>query len=371
MLKSITIDNFRGIKHLGIENFGRINIFVGANGSGKTTVLEALAIMASPGDPHMLSRLAMWREMGPMNIQVDYPLRSFFFDLNAGRDISLSARTEIGTQRLAISGLQPTISQSIESGINQPAGGVGPQDATGLFSGSGRTEEPRLVDGTKLTGIKYQFIDEYEQSATCVASLIPMGLQGTVIPVHRALGAFYIQGRRANSITETAEALTRITEAGEQEDFLQIIRAIEPKCSSIQVGLLGGQPILLADVGRPKRLSISLLGDGFCRACLIATGLVTDGPKITIVDDIDAGLHHTVMENFWRAISRILQERDIQIFCSTHNEEMLAAAVTALGELPQTLKLFRIDRSRDGQTGSERYDFAHAQAASVNGIEVR
>ncbi len=371
MLKSLTIDNFRGIKHLDIGTFGRVNIFVGANGSGKTTVLEALAIMASPGDPHMLSRLAMWREMGPMNNQIDYPLRSFFPDLNAGREISLNAHTDAGTQRLAVTGLQSTISHSKQLEVSPAASGNGPQAANGPVSGSGRSEEPLWADGIKLVGVNYKFTDEYGQASTGTASLIPMGLQGVVRSVPRALGVFYIQGRRANSTSETAEALTRITESGEEEEFLHIIQAIEPRCRSIQVGLLGGQPILLADVGSTKRLSISLLGDGFCRACLIATGLVADGPKITIVDDIDAGLHHTVMEKFWRAIPSICRHREIQLFCSTHNEEMLHAAVAALGESPEALKLFRIDRSQDGQVSCEDYDFVHIQTACAHGIEVR
>ena len=371
MLKSLSIDNFRGIKHLEIGNFSRVNIFVGGNGSGKTTVLEALAVLASPGDPHMLSKLAMWRDMGPMNSQIDYPLRSFFFELNAGREITLSAVTDAGTQRLAVTGLQVNISQPNGAESSLAMSGVISQGVNGPVSSSGRIEESSGADVSNLAGVSYQFVDEIGETATATASLIPMGLQGMVRTVRRGLGVFYIQGRRANSVAETAEAITRITESGDEEEFLRIIRAIEPRCRSVQVGLLGGQPILFADVGKMKRLSISLLGDGFCRACLIATGLVAAAPKITIVDDIDAGLHHTVMENFWRAILRICHRRDMQLFCSSHSDEMLRAAVTALTESPDDLKLFRIDKSQDGHVSAENYDFIHAQTASNNGIEVR
>ena len=47
MVESLTIDNFRGIEHLEV-NFGhRMNVFVGENGAGKSTVLQALRYLLS------------------------------------------------------------------------------------------------------------------------------------------------------------------------------------------------------------------------------------------------------------------------------------------------------------------------------------
>ena len=40
--KNIQIDNFRGIDHLKIDDFSRVNVFLGQNGSGKSMVLEAI-----------------------------------------------------------------------------------------------------------------------------------------------------------------------------------------------------------------------------------------------------------------------------------------------------------------------------------------
>ncbi|ARM74749.1 AAA family ATPase [Acidianus manzaensis] len=42
MITSISINNFRGIKELNIENFGDINVFIGRNNTGKSSILEAL-----------------------------------------------------------------------------------------------------------------------------------------------------------------------------------------------------------------------------------------------------------------------------------------------------------------------------------------
>ncbi len=48
MLRSLTIENLRGISEGYIEGFGDLNVFVGRNNSGKSSVLEALAILVDP-----------------------------------------------------------------------------------------------------------------------------------------------------------------------------------------------------------------------------------------------------------------------------------------------------------------------------------
>ncbi|MDD4967961.1 MAG: AAA family ATPase [Paludibacter sp.] len=46
-IKSIKIENYRGIKDISIELMDNLNVFVGINGSGKTTILDAISISLS------------------------------------------------------------------------------------------------------------------------------------------------------------------------------------------------------------------------------------------------------------------------------------------------------------------------------------
>lgn len=43
--KNLEIKNFRGIDHLKTDDFSRVNVFLGQNNSGKSTVLECLLLM--------------------------------------------------------------------------------------------------------------------------------------------------------------------------------------------------------------------------------------------------------------------------------------------------------------------------------------
>lgn len=61
IVNGLKIDNFRGLNGLTIDDFSVVNIFVGANNSGKTSVLEALKLLGSPNDIGQVVRLALQR----------------------------------------------------------------------------------------------------------------------------------------------------------------------------------------------------------------------------------------------------------------------------------------------------------------------
>jgi len=49
--KNIEIKNFRDIDYLKIDDFSRVNILLGQNSSGKSSVLEALLLLSGMSNP--------------------------------------------------------------------------------------------------------------------------------------------------------------------------------------------------------------------------------------------------------------------------------------------------------------------------------
>ncbi|MBP5326911.1 MAG: AAA family ATPase, partial [Bacteroidales bacterium] len=66
-IKSINIKNFRGIDHLIIEDFSRVNVFLGQNNSGKTTMLEAIAMLMSMSNPDVPQAINAVRARKPFS----------------------------------------------------------------------------------------------------------------------------------------------------------------------------------------------------------------------------------------------------------------------------------------------------------------
>ena len=49
MFQSLAIQHFRGFGKLALEGIGRVNLVVGKNNTGKTSLLEAITLLADPG----------------------------------------------------------------------------------------------------------------------------------------------------------------------------------------------------------------------------------------------------------------------------------------------------------------------------------
>ncbi len=62
ILPSLEIRQFRILRKLEIERLGRVNLIVGKNNVGKTSVLEAIYLYANPGNPEVLLDLISTRD---------------------------------------------------------------------------------------------------------------------------------------------------------------------------------------------------------------------------------------------------------------------------------------------------------------------
>jgi len=77
LVDRIEVNDFRLYKNLRVERFGRVNLIVGKNGAGKTSLLEALRILATVGAPHVLWEIVSSRDEQGQSFQLahDRPLQ--------------------------------------------------------------------------------------------------------------------------------------------------------------------------------------------------------------------------------------------------------------------------------------------------------
>jgi len=69
-----------------------------------------------------------------------------------------------------------------------------------------------------------------------------------------------------------------------------------------------------------------------------------DGPTLYI-DNIERGLHPSVLDALWRWLATVSRERGMQVFASTHSDECIRAAVTAFVHLDDDgLRIIQLDR---------------------------
>ena len=91
MINKIEIEKFKGIEQINIDKLSKVNIFVGANNSKKTTILEAVSLF-NINDIENLRRIFSGRKY----IGYEEVLNSFFYNLDISKNpvVKLSKKEE-------------------------------------------------------------------------------------------------------------------------------------------------------------------------------------------------------------------------------------------------------------------------------------
>ncbi len=63
LMESFEVENFRSLKHLKLEKLARVNLLVGKNNSGKTSVLEGLFVIANIRNPYWVQNIESTRNL--------------------------------------------------------------------------------------------------------------------------------------------------------------------------------------------------------------------------------------------------------------------------------------------------------------------
>ncbi|MCY2996071.1 MAG: DUF2813 domain-containing protein [Planctomycetota bacterium] len=108
MLTQLKIERFRGILSLTLEDFSNVNVFVGENSAGKTSVLESVALVANPTNPTLSTRLGIWRELPPPSAANDDAISSLFHRCDVSLEPSFEFTVDGAEQKLTISNMTDT-----------------------------------------------------------------------------------------------------------------------------------------------------------------------------------------------------------------------------------------------------------------------
>jgi AAA15 family ATPase/GTPase len=161
----------------------------------------------------------------------------------------------------------------------------------------------------------------------------------------------------------------------DEPKVIEALQIIEPSIEKIAflgreaVRSSGGIVVKLK--GSDVRLPIGSLGDGVKRLLSLSLSVIRATGGYLMVDEIDTGLHHSVLEDMWRMVITIAKRLNVQVFATTHSQD----CINSLGRLHQVnpklaaeVSLHRLER---GLTHSVRYGPDEISTAALQEIEVR
>lgn len=158
--------------------------------------------------------------------------------------------------------------------------------------------------------------------------------------------------------TQDAIDYNRVILKRRKKQVEKLLREIEPRLEAVealQTGQLGQSTtaLIYADVGLSEMIPVTQLGQGFNRLLDIYSEIVAADARVLLIDEIENGLHHSVLPVIWKGLFLAAQEFDVQIFATTHSWEcILAADEAARAGKNYDLALIRLDRIKDDVTAT-------------------
>ena len=93
----IEISHFRGFDYIKIANLTKLNVFVGSNNVGKSSILEAVFMLSGMSNPIMPARINYWRIPSANNMN---STRYLFHNIDLNNRPMLLARSDARIRRL-------------------------------------------------------------------------------------------------------------------------------------------------------------------------------------------------------------------------------------------------------------------------------
>jgi AAA15 family ATPase/GTPase len=137
-------------------------------------------------------------------------------------------------------------------------------------------------------------------------------------------------------------------QADREDAVIEALRVVDPRLKRLRVLDIGTGQSIHADFGEGRFLPVSVAGQGFARMLTRACVLVDNAGGVVLVDEIDDGLHYSVLPDVWKVIVRTALAHNVQIFATTHSWEALGAAVESSEEHEGSLAFYRMDRINGG-----------------------
>lgn len=340
---SLSIRGFRNLSRFDVSHFGNVNLITGKNNAGKSTVLEAIRILASGGSLRTLQDILVYRDelnhsvdaervWGPSDATPFSNLFTGFPNLSGGGSkFSITANGNTSS------------SIAITAGVGWVAR---------------RVEDERIYYEPAVEDL----FGEGE-----VSPGITLELRGrkVIIPIDRflrrpyprleadavSLPCIYLDPFSSRSTSQMGTLWDSIALTDVEPEIVQALKIVSEDIMAVSVvgggDRLRGRTAIAKSSAFLNPVPLRTFGDGVNRLFGIILSLCNAKGGILLVDEIENGLHHSAQTEIWKTIFRLAAKLNVQVFATSHSWDCVQAFQEAATESPSQGVLVRLSRRGD------------------------
>ncbi len=360
LLDSLEIKGYRCFEHLTIEKLGRVNLIVGKNNVGKTALLEALRIYANHRDSKVIKDIIF--ERNESTVKNNFSLESSKEDNLAVRNL-LFNRPVYSGEFLPVKDSDYFIITEAGSDLNYIKKRMLDYDSKKDNFDSKLNQAVTEAVGRKVTLVLY----DYETTGRIPQIIYFPGKE-------RNINNLFINSRGLET-EKLIEFWDLIALTPMEDEVIKALYLLLPTLNRIDfIGYPSGstQRVPVVRVNDVKeRLPLKSFGEGMTRLLGISLALVQCENGILLIDEVESGLHYSVLLDVWRLIFKTARDLNIQVFATTHSSDCVKSFQRAADEdKDEEGMLIRLVRKGD-KIKAILFDEREMETVVENGIEVR
>jgi hypothetical protein len=360
MFTSLSFSHFRCFEDFSIEGLNRVNLIAGKNNVGKTALLEAIFLLIGATNISLVTNISGFRGItelkGDLAALREVLWNPLFSKFDAQRLIKISGTLRSGGQRSLE--LRVVTDTSMQIALTENSA---PKIGPGTTARLGEILQLQYIEPSGATYSNKMSINE---NGVRVGPVEPA-------PLPLPFPGFFLAARRQAPLQEEAERFGRLEMTEDSSILLETLRIIEPRLKRLTTIFSAGVPMIWGDIGLGRMIPLPLMGDGLGRLTSLILAIANAPHGVVLVDEIENGLHHSILSRVWQAVGDAAHRFDTQLFASTHGFECIRAAHQAFENSENyEFRLHRLE-ALDGKIHVATYD-EEALAAAVNAeLEVR
>lgn len=308
----ISIKNFRCLKDFRIDSLEMVNLIGGKNNVGKTTLLEILFLLLGASNIGLLLKINAFRGMDTYEGEASSIRESLwshlFHNFDSRANITIDGYLEVGGKiAVALKQLDrvPTVLP-----LGSPS--------------QGRTDAG--TSGALAQALQLDYADRGNRIHSVILHVGSKGIELPPPSIEPLFPGMFLAGRRRQNLKENATRYGQLELTKSHHEILPVLQLIEPRLKQLSTIVVSGVPILHGDIGLARMLPMAVMGDGLNDLVSILLAISCAPGGVVLVDEIENGLHYSIMMTVWQVIAEAARRNNTQIFATTHSWECIEAA---------------------------------------------
>lgn len=331
MIKDFIINGYRGLGGLTLEELNKINIFVGPNNCGKTSILEAIILSGLFDDVDLLvdTLISRYHGFSPEYFESIFPV---------GYEPVVCLKSRLNdTEKLLHTHLMYEKEQIINKDDTASRSTVFELRFLYHYDGENQEKQDKFFVG----------FEEGEDSYKIRVGRSPDNILDLHVPCK------FVSFSRFDSSKRLIRDIDRILDQNLRQELIDILKIFDDQIRSFEI-VGKDRTIKLFKENQPGPLTLFDYGNGMYKAFFIAASALLAKNGILLIDEIEAGIHSKALKDFVEKLVDVCSVNNVQVFLTTHSLESIDIILEDCHSRLEDVAVYHI-RNKHGRAVAKKY----------------